>query len=340
MTDELYHFGVKGMKWGVRRYEDKHGHLTALGKKRYSEKDSSSAQPKQKSKHRQRLEDAYRKNGMSKEQAERAADQRIKSEKILAIAAGVTVAAATAYVVHNQIKIKTDGLIKSGSDLQRIEMQNTNGKLYDVFYAAQGKHDTTRYKNMLGAVRQKETGEAYIMKLRAKNDIKVASQDKAYKSYKKLYENDSDFRKQIDQNLALLPKNIRKGRRGYEEFNRGVVYLNKSDSSLTNKFYKELKSQGYGAIQDINDMKYSGYNAKNPLIIFDNDNSKNIMVESFEKITKDMEASGKREEVKIAVENSLKTAGLYSWMGLALGTAAGAQDLYESNPENNIKKRE
>ena len=34
--NELYHFGVKGMKWGVRRYEDKSGHLTPAGKKRYN----------------------------------------------------------------------------------------------------------------------------------------------------------------------------------------------------------------------------------------------------------------------------------------------------------------
>lgn len=33
-SDELCHWGVKGMKWGVRRYQNKDGSLTPAGKKR------------------------------------------------------------------------------------------------------------------------------------------------------------------------------------------------------------------------------------------------------------------------------------------------------------------
>lgn len=37
--DELMHYGVKGMKWGVRRYRNKDGSLTDAGKKRDFKKD-------------------------------------------------------------------------------------------------------------------------------------------------------------------------------------------------------------------------------------------------------------------------------------------------------------
>ena len=35
MQNELYHHGIKGMKWGIRRYQNKDGSLTPQGKKKY-----------------------------------------------------------------------------------------------------------------------------------------------------------------------------------------------------------------------------------------------------------------------------------------------------------------
>lgn len=43
---ELYHYGIKGQKWGVRRFQNKDGSLTSAGKKRVN-KDYTAKQRKQ-----------------------------------------------------------------------------------------------------------------------------------------------------------------------------------------------------------------------------------------------------------------------------------------------------
>lgn len=35
-SNSLSHFGIKGMHWGVRRFENKNGTLTPAGRKRYN----------------------------------------------------------------------------------------------------------------------------------------------------------------------------------------------------------------------------------------------------------------------------------------------------------------
>lgn len=37
MSNTIYHYGIKGQKWGVRRFQNSDGSLTNAGKKRYSE---------------------------------------------------------------------------------------------------------------------------------------------------------------------------------------------------------------------------------------------------------------------------------------------------------------
>ena len=105
---ELYHHGIKGQKWGVRRFQNKDGSLTPAGKRRYDEpnvgrktKEAKTYKiPKNKSLHRLQLEEKYMKNGMSREQAEQAAAKRIRTEKFVAAAAVVTVASAVAYAKY------------------------------------------------------------------------------------------------------------------------------------------------------------------------------------------------------------------------------------------------
>ena len=45
MDDVLIHYGILGMKWGVRRYQNKDGSLTSAGKKRYSDNDNIKEAP-------------------------------------------------------------------------------------------------------------------------------------------------------------------------------------------------------------------------------------------------------------------------------------------------------
>lgn len=319
-TVELYHHGIKGQRWGIRRFQKKDGSLTPAGKKRYSDGEPSKndSKPKKKSKHQLMLEEKYTKAGMTPAEAETAARRRIITERALTAAAGLSLAAGAAYAARNHVKARTDGLIKAGDALQRVEMKDTNGKLHDVFYASKDKRDNTRYAGLLGLSRYLQTGEAYLMELESQKDIKVASRDKAAKVFGDLYKNDSEFRSQVADHVGrhfaggnrvddindMSPKNIKKM---YENFNCDILDFRHLNRRPDLTFYNKLKSEGYGAIQDINDMKFTGFNAKNPLIIFGN--SDNIMVKTVKKMSGDkLKVDGIKEAAKANGERAVREA--------------------------------
>lgn len=273
--------------------------------------------------------------------------KRVRTEKIVTAAAALTVTACAAYVVHKKLKERCDGIIKAGESLQRIEMRDTGGKLHDVFYMSKGKHDNKRYSGILGMTRHKQTGKAFMMKMEASNDIKVASKDRAIKIFEELYKNDSGFRSIVEPRVGgnllggnevdtskLTKRNIKKM---YENFNSDLVNLH--ETGVATKFYDKLKSAGYGAIQDINDMKFSGYNAKNPLIVFDNSKG-NIMVKSVTEMSSaTVNINGKKELVKSAGEQVVKDIfGKYGLATSAIVTGT-AVSKYVEDPEEQLYRQ-
>ena len=103
--DELWHWGIKGMKWGVRRYQNQVGTLTAEGKKRYQQDDHPDYTRAHEKKSVRELSDAELNAKINRLQKEKQYQSLVtepsKIKKAIAIAGTTAAALGTISTLYN-----------------------------------------------------------------------------------------------------------------------------------------------------------------------------------------------------------------------------------------------
>ena len=320
-NDELYHFGILGMKWGHHKAVKESAAMTkaktlleenktnskrvylksligrasdkdvkaANRELKYAKEDLNKVKILEKLKsngktdYQLKMEAKYKEKGMTDDEASVAAYNNIRTKKILAIVGGTALVAATAYFGYKYHKENVDRIIKSGTSLQNIASESDTG-LRDTFYSSKNPLDKIKYKGLYGTHIRSEGAGVINKNIKVLSDIKQASPKNAKIALQELIKNDKDFSANLKEYISLdklggdysdktkiAIKSLEKGLvddHVYDVFNASLVDHTPKMQNLTDKYFKTLTDKGYNAILDVNDSKYSGYDAINPIIAF------------------------------------------------------------------------
>lgn len=307
-SDELYHHGILGMKWGVRRFQKEDGSLTSAGKKRYADDDSSSSDERSKisdgsksskkgliQKRKDKLTEHYIQKGYQPDAAKTMAAQRMRTEAVVAVVGAVAVTAVAIKVSRRIGQDYFDKTLKSGKIIQNIGA-NPDANFKDTpFFAAVNKSDKKAYANVYpyeksGMAKQYATERGlkyygiYNNQIKLNSDVKRASVANARKIFYEQMDKDPQFKKDVLNTLKKTAygdasaindyvANGKHSKKLYDRFNQALATSQFQDAGLHKKYYSEMKKHGYNAILDINDTRYSGYKqiSKSPTIFFGND---------------------------------------------------------------------
>ena len=246
-TDVLEHYGVKGMKWGKR--------LRSAASKIYDD-------------HKENLRYKYRTSGLNEEQVEQKLQKRLKNEKRAALAVGAAVAA---YGVYKGGKFLKDEFgtqtFKKGDKINSVMGNDIDYGRH--FYAYDNKKDGRKYDTLRLKDLNRWGQKGYRVTTEFKTDAKIASNSAARKEFKRLMKTDKEFRASVKDNA----KRSWRIKSRYDSFNTNMPY---ADENQWNKFTAAMRKKGYSGIKDINDRKYSGYDSKNPIILFDEKRMKQV----------------------------------------------------------------
>ncbi len=195
--EELYHHGIPGMRWGVRRYQNKDGSLTEAGRRRQAINEEKQANKIAKLQAKRKVYDARAERKIAKEDAkqERKELEQEKKEKRQKIIKGVIAGAAaigvTAYIVHKVHSGKTaaeqgeDATKKFSSDFMKGMFGKKNNSS-DSADDAVRRHETVfRRQEAKEQARAEKTAKKYEKAFRrqeAKEAAKAAKEANQPKS--------------------------------------------------------------------------------------------------------------------------------------------------------------
>ncbi len=153
MATVLVHHGIKGQKWGVRRYQNEDGSLTAAGKKKYGTDDPTIINP------------STVKKGLT------------TAQKVLIGVGAAAVVGGAAYGISRYVKDGRDTVLKSGRIIQRMQRTKYDPtKLHDMLYVSENKRDNKTYERLMPFQYKQR---AVKKELEVTGDIKIASNKQA-----------------------------------------------------------------------------------------------------------------------------------------------------------------
>ena len=287
---ELQHHGIKGQKWGVRRYQFQDGSLTPAGQKRYGNKTNY--------------------NSAMANKVSLVMNMKVK----------YTVNSARTKITGKQY---VDTYLKDGTTFARIQTSKEFEKF--AFYATYKKSDTDKYMGLFGknlssraekeaklaeeksnatgdiadlanakALRERSDNmKVYQLKLNSTKKLRVPADENAAHITANLLK-EKDFRDNVVESIRDSKEKMRRPQQQilfkqaqnalnkdpnkmsssekvavYKALNLSLVNHNPQEIAAQNRLYGELKKKGYNALLDYNDKEYSSYHAKRPMIVFD-----------------------------------------------------------------------